>query len=340
MAEDLIKVKDLPIINDYTNIYPEDRVVTTHLANGERQTVAITIDALGRKVLYDAPNSIAVPYNFIRLTEPTSDVGKDGDLYFKIDGELVTETYVKVNGRWISFQVTDNNWRKFLEGQGFDVISYDATSVKAHAFDGNMDVGTVIMPNVTDIYEYAFHGSSIKTMSFPICKFIDKNVFQNCESYVNGSHIDLPVIEEIGNNAFDGFGNNSHIATINISNVTSIGSKAFYTPYFWNDSVSGNLDLPNCTTIGNEAFSSPGSGYPHLKLRKINLPSIVTIGDQAFRSLEGSNIEIHIGPNCTTIGKNILWDRRSYQGTTDIYIYAVTPPSLDTALDKELGVNN
>ena len=335
MAEDLIKVKDLPIISNYEDVLPDDRVVTTHLSGSTRETVAVTIDALGRKVEADAPNSAAVPRNLFGYDDPVAADGRNNDLYFKLmngaTGLVVTSSYIKIDGTWVSFQVTDDNWRRFLEGQGFDVISYDATSVKAHAFENNQLINNVIMPNVTHVYEYAFKGSSLKSMTLPSCVFIGENAFEDCEYYLNGTYIDLPNIEEIGDNAFDGFGNSDHRATINISNVKEVGARAFYHSYFW-DQYSGplTLDLPNCETIGTSAFGAYGDSYPHLNVNRINLPSIVTIGDQAFRAIEGpSNFEIHIGPNCESIGDGIFFWGDFANHTTDMYIEAVNPPTLN-----------
>lgn len=342
MAEDLIKVKDLPIINDYENIYPEDRVVTTHVANNTRQTVAITIDALGRKIEAEAPNSAAVPRNLFGYEDPNNSEGKNSDLYFKLmngaTGTVVTASYIKIDGTWVSFQVTDDNWRRFLEGQGFDVISYDATSVKAHAFEDNQLINNVIMPNVTHVYEYAFKSSSLKSMTLPSCTFIGDNAFDDCRVYLNQTHIDLPNIETIGAYAFNGFGDAAHISTINISNVKTIGHHAFYHPYFWRNKDSGVLDLPNCETIGESAFASYGSARPHVYTKIINLPAIKTIGDQAFRAIEApDDFEMHIGPNCTQIGSVILYMPNITNNKGSIYVYAVEPPELLDGFSMSVG---
>ena len=342
MAEDLIKVKDLPIISNYEDVLPDDRVVTTHLSGSTRETVAVTIDALGRKVEADAPNSSAVPRNLFGYDDPVAADGRNNDLYFKLmngaTGLVVTSSYIKIDGTWVSFQVTDDNWRRFLEGQGFDVISYDATSVKAHAFENNQLINNVIMPNVTHVYEYAFKGSSLKSMTLPSCVFIGDNAFDDCRVYLDQSHIDLPSIETIGNYAFNGFGDADHISTINISNVREIGHHAFYHPYFWRNKQSGVLDLPNCEVIGEQAFGAYGSGRPHMYVQRVNLPSIVIIGPQAFRTLEGpDNFEMHIGPNCETIDGNILFWTEIPNNKGSIYVEAITPPTLVDGFAMSMG---
>lgn len=332
MAEDLIKVKDLPIISNYEDVLPDDRVVTTHLSGSTRETVAVTIDALGRKVEADSPNSAAVPRNLFGYEDPSSSDGRNNDLYFKLmngaTGIVVLASYIKINGRWISFQVTDDNWRRFLEGQGFDVISYDATSVKAHAFDGNTEINNVIMPNVIDIYEYAFRGSSIKSASFPSCKHIYGYAFMNTESWRSGL-IDLPNIDTIGEHAFDNIHPSSVDLRINIENVKTIGARAFYQTSFWKERTPANvLYLPYCTELGESAFASFSSSYG-LEVERVDLPAIVSIGAQAFRYITAKNhsLEFHIGPDCTYIGANIFWDIDS-RVSTDIYVEAVTPPTL------------
>lgn len=342
MAEDLIKIKDFPIIDSYENVNDEDRVVATHVSGSSRQTVAITIAAIGQKIINDSPNSVAISRNYFGYDTPIASDGKNGDLYFKLMGDIpeqvITSTYVKINGEWVSFEVTDDNWRKFLEGQGFDVITYDARSIKAYAFDGNTLINNVIAPNVEAVYEYAFRGSSVKSLSLPKCTYIGEYAFKDCEYYRNGTHIDLPSIETIGEQAFNGFGNTDHRATINISNVKEIGNRAFYFPYFWNNIETGAIDLPNCETIGDESFSAYGSSFPHIVIQKINLPSIKTIGNQAFRCIEApNNFEMHIGPNCTSIGSNILYmpDITNHKG--NIYVEAVTPPTLADGFSTSVG---
>lgn len=341
MAEDLIKVKDLPIISNYEDVLPDDRVVTTHLSGSTRETVAVTIDALGRKVEADAPNSAAVPRNLFGYENPSASDGRNNDLYFKLmngaTGIVVIASYIKINGQWISFQVTDDNWRRFLEGQGFDVISYDATSVKAHAFENNTQINNVIMPNVTHVYEYAFKGSSLKSMTLPSCVFIGENAFENCEVYLDGTHIDLPNVETIGANAFSLFGNADHKSTINISNIKNVGNRAFYHPYFWRDR-DAIITFEKCETIGEQAFAAYGDSYPHLFVKILNLPSIVSIGEQAFRAIDApDDFELHIGPNCKTIGPNILYtpDIRNNKGS--IYVEAITPPTLVDGFSMSMG---
>lgn len=334
MAEDLIKIKDFPIIDEYENINAEDRVVATHVSGSSRQTVAITVNALGQKIVNDAPNSIAIPRNYFGYDDPTSSEGKNGDMYFKLMSgtadKVITSTFVKINGQWISFQVTDDNWRKFLEGQGFDVISYDATSVKAHAFENNQMINNVIMPNVINIYEYAFASSSIKTMSFPKCTYIGDYAFKDCSAIRNGSQISLPAIDTIGAHAFDGFGGSSNRATMDITNVRVIQNHAFYTPgNLWNNMVDGVLDLPNCENIGDHAFASYGD-TGNLRIQKVNLPAIKTIGEQAFRYIQGpNNFEMHIGPNCEFIGSQIFYWVQIPNNKGSIYVEALTPPVLD-----------
>lgn len=346
MAEDLIKIKDFPIIDSYENVNDEDRVVATHVQDSSRQTVAITIAAIAQKIASDAPNSAIVPRTYFGTENPSASDGKNGDMYFKllsgVSSTTISASYIKINGQWVSFQVTDDNWRKFLEGQGFDVVSYDATTVKAFAFKDNTQINNVIMPNVTHVYESAFDSSTIKAATLPKCVFIDKKAFFQCNSWRSGN-IDLPVIDEIGESAFDGVHPDASISlSINIQNVRKVGYRAFYETNFWkNRSPQNELYLPNCTEIGEQAFSSYGSSsYPPF-FKKIDLPAIVTIGRQAFRCVtpgEGNTLEIHIGPNCTYIDEGMLFlGPSSSLYNTDIYVEAVNPPTLVDGFWHELG---
>ena len=333
MANDLVKIKDFPILDNYEDIDTEDRVVATHVAGSSRQTVGITVGALAQKVGSGASGNILIPKTLFGTSDPTAADGNNGDLYFKMitnyDGPAVTSSYVKINGQWVSFQVTDDNWRKFLEGQGFDVVTYDATSIKAHAFENNTLINNVIAPNVESVYEYAFRSCSVKSVYLPKCKLLDDYAFYQSKSYRNGTHIDLPSIETIGDHAFEEFGTTDNRQTINIQNVKTIGERAFYHTYFWKNKQEGILDLPNCESIGGAAFSAYGSSWPHIEIRKINLPAIKTIGSQAFRCIEApNNFEFHIGPNCTYIGDNIFYTPSITNHKGTIYSYAITPPEL------------
>lgn len=335
MADAIVKAKDLPILDEYENISSNDRLVASHVNGSSRQTVGITIGALNDKFINESATSPEIPRNLFGYTDPSNSEGKDGDLYFKVfdgvSGLVVSASYVKMNGVWTTFQVTDDNWRKFLEGQPFDLISYDAKSVKAYAFYQNDMINRAIMPSCEAIYEHAFDDSSITYAYFPNCTLVDEYAFYDCMNWQPG-FFDFHSVETIGQYAFCGCHNNKKDIKIDISNVRTIGERAFYHTDFWmKRSTRNELVLPYCTEIGASAFASYGTGWPCC-FYKVDLPAIETIGDQAFRCVAiystDPYMEFHIGPNCTSIGSNLFYTMSMTEGAVfDIYIEAINPPT-------------
>lgn len=342
MANDLIKIKDFPILDNPEDVNLEDRVVATHTDGSSRQTVGITVGALAEKANSDAGSSPMIPRNLYGSDVPSSSVGNNKDLYFRVqdlgNGPVITGSYIKLNDAWVSFQVTDDNWRRFLEGQGFDLISYNLTSVKAHAFENNTEINNVILPVCTHIYEYAFKSSSITSLSIPNIKYIGDHALEDLH-YLSGV-IDLSSLEEIGVNGFA-----SGIYTSNppdftftgdFSHLKTVRENGFYQNYskFFIETSNGEkvLNLPVCETIEYQGF---GTYYSNLSKRfdKILLPKIKTMGDRAFRymtrNLPSGYIEFHIGPDCTYIGSAIFFDMVSTMfQQIDLYCEAVEPPTL------------
>ena len=342
MANDLIKIKDFPILDNPEDVNLEDRVVATHTDGSSRQTVGITVGALAEKANSDANNSTMIPRNLYGSDAPSSSTGNNKDLYFRVqdlgNGPVITGSYIKLNGTWVSFQVTDDNWRKFLEGQGFDLISYNLTSVKAHAVENNTEINNVILPVCTHIYEYGFKSSSITSLSIPNIKYIGDHALEDLH-YLSGV-IDLSSLEEIG---VDGFSSGIYASnppnftfTGDFSHLKTVRERGFYQNYsqFFIGASAGEkvLNLPVCETIEELGF---GTYYSNLSkcFDKILLPSIKTIGTRAFRyiarNLKDRYLEFHIGPNCTYIGNLIFYDVVSTTFTNmDIYCEATTPPTL------------
>lgn len=344
MANDLIKIKDFPILDNPQDVNLDDRVVATHTDGSSRQTVGITVGALAEKANSDASSSPMIPRNLYGSDVPSSSQGNNNDLYFRVqdlgNGPVITGSYIKLNGAWVSFQVTDDNWRKFLEGQGFDLISYNLTSVKPHAFENNTEINNVILPVCTHIYEYGFKSSHIISLSIPNIKYIGDHALEDLQ-YLGGV-VDLSSLEEVGNWGFAGPGTpyTGIVPTFDItgdfSNLKTVRDYGFYQNYapFFRGTSAGEkvLNLPLCETIGEQGF---GTYYSQLSKRfdKILLPSIKTIGTRAFRyigrNLTDRYLEFHIGPNCTYIGNAIFYDTNASTFTNmDIYCEAIAPPTL------------
>lgn len=342
MANDLIKIKDFPILDNPEDVNLEDRVVATHTDGSSRQTVGITVGALAEKANSDAGSSPMIPRNLYGSDVPSSSVGNNKDLYFRVqdlgNGPVITGSYIKLNDAWVSFQVTDDNWRKFLEGQGFDLISYNLTSVKAHAFENNTEIGNVILPVCTHIYEYAFKSSSVTLLSIPNIKYIGDRALDDLNNL--SGVIDLSMLEEIGEYGFSGTTSTASrpvfTFTGDFSHLKTVRDHAFWQNYaqFFIGASNGEkvLNLPVCESIGYEAFGTYYSNYSKV-FDKILLPKIKTIDDRAFRyitrNLPSGYIEFHIGPDCTYIGTSIFYDMvNSMFQQLDIYCEAIEPPTL------------
>lgn len=348
MANDLIKIKDFPILDNPEDVNLEDRVVATHTDGSSRQTVGITVGALAEKANSDAGSSPMIPRNLYGTDIPSSSIGNNKDLYFRVqdlgNGPVITGSYIKLNDAWVSFQVTDDNWKKFLTGQGFDLISYDLESVKAHAFENNTEINNVILPVCTHFYEYAFKSSSITSLSIPSIKYIGDHALEDLK-YLSGV-IDLSSLEEIGVNGFAGPGTPytsifpEYTITGDFSHLKTVRENGFYQNYadFFIGSSNGEkvLNLPVCETIEYQGFGAYYSVFSK-QFDKILLPKIKTIGDRAFRyitrNLPSGYIEVHIGPDCTYIGSAIFYDMTSSMfQQLDLYCEAIEPPTLANRL--------
>ena len=91
------------------------------------------------------------------------------------------------------------------------------------------------------------------------------NAFRNCSSLTS---IDLPNVTSIGSYAFDSC---SSLTSIYLPKVTSIDSNAFY----YCSSLT-SIDVSNVTSIGSNAFDSCSS------LTSIDLSNVTSIGRNAF----------------------------------------------------------
>lgn len=351
MAENnTIRTKELPIVSLDVEISTDDRVVATHVVDeNTRETVGITVGALRDKFLADATGTSLFPRNIFDTVDPTSDVGNDGDLYFKTNSGFIESAYFKMNGEWYPFNISDDNWNKFLNGEAFDVISM-SKSVKAHAFENNSLLRRVIMPECENVYEYAFNGSSIRELSMPKLERAWEYSFANTSNWVTNTTLDLPALKTIDNNAFSGIYLEGNSIRMNIENVETIGTAAFYEsnaiiflpfegPYY-------DLILPKCTSIGDNAFSCFYS-YRSQAFHNIILDSIETIGDSVFyrnrfTADANNHSTVRFGPNISSIGSNIFsttsdigprgtdptYGHNIYGAWIDMYIEAINPPSL------------
>jgi hypothetical protein len=186
--------------------------------------------------------------------------------------------------------------------QGFtylkEVRAADLTRLGGYTFTLCPSLATVILPEVTDIGQFAFQGcgslysiasstdrllsvmyplklETIGSSAFKDCgsltnlpdaKNIGANAFQNCSGYVG--NIILSNAVSIGGSAFNGC---TGLTGVTVSNAEEIGASAF----------TGCRDLATVTlskaeTIGANAFQNCTS------LATVSLPEAETIGNSAF----------------------------------------------------------
>ena len=195
----------------------------------------------------------------------------------------------------------------------------------------------IIVPECITIEDGAFRSSTLAAGDFSSVTTIGDYSFYNCDSVYADTVLEFPSIKEIGAHAFDSAGVNNG-AYINFFNVETLGEKAFYNSYYLKN-IGDTLNLPNCKTINKQALAGYAS-VDGFYASYIYLPSIVSIGEQAFRGIVPSNrhFEMHIGPNCTSIGDNILFFGTVYDALVrDFYIEAINPPALASPFETSVG---
>ena len=101
MAVEVVQVKDLPIITKEVDINLDDRVVVSHLFDvNTRASTSMTMKAFIDKMLHDIADGI-VNKRLHGATDPSSELGTNGDLYFKLVDGTITATFVKYEGEWV-----------------------------------------------------------------------------------------------------------------------------------------------------------------------------------------------------------------------------------------------
>ena len=373
MASDVVKTKELPVVDQYTDVSLDDRVVASHIIEGEeRETVAITVGALGEKFLSEANTTNLFPRNYFGTTVPSDDFGNNGDLYFLIVNNTIDTGYYKMNDSWKSFKLGDG-WDGFLSGTAFDLVSkaetIDNTAVK-NVFQGNTLLRKVVMPKCKTVPANTFKGSYITYLSMPEVETIGDSAFQNTthwERNTPDTPMELKKLKTIGDNAFDYFRiTDSKPIYMDISNVEDIGDFAFWSGVSFiimpieTVEVSGqtitrtNIILPKCKTIGEKAFGTDVTTNMR-QVHYITLERIESIDDDAFVycefewATESDHARIIFGSHITHIGTRILREARKtgdrgadpvytgqgniYGANLDMYVKATTPPTLDGLFD-------
>ena len=370
MASDVVRTKELPVVDQYTDVSLDDRVVASHIIEGEeRETVAITVGALGEKFLSEANTSTLFPRNYFGTTPPSDDFGNNGDLYFMVSNNMIDTGYYKMNDSWKPFKLGDG-WDGFLSGSAFDLVSnaltIDNTAIK-NVFQYSTLLRKVVMPKCKTVPANTFRNSSIRTLNMPEVETIGDNAFHSTSQWdenTPNTRIKLPKLKTIGSNSFNRMRiSDGSPVYMDISNVETIGTGAFYegtsprfTEYEESDNRHFDLNFPKCKNIGSDAFGAYYSQFSRV-VNDIILEKIEVMGSSAFRRCQflyatsSSHSKIIFGEHINTIGTTIFIDAQStgsrgedplYPGTyiyganIDMYIRAVTPPTLDGCFDYKV----
>lgn len=169
------------------------------------------------------------------------------------------------------------------------------TSIGSDAFNGLslIEIESLSLPNLTSsIGANAFKGVKIKEISslgsitslpstdYSYSTFGDKSVLEK---------VVLPsILKNIGNNSFYGY---TALAEINLENVTTMGTAAFYGC----TSLSSVIDISNVTILNNSTFENCSSLETVLFSE-----NITSIGNKCFNNCSKLAIDVNL-PNLTTL---------------------------------------
>ena len=166
--------------------------------------------------------------------------------------------------------------------------------------------------NWSDVVELAISGhlndadmayfSRMQNMTKLDLSQVDISEVSGCEGLSVLQTVVLPEsATKIADNAFSGC---SSLSTINLDQVTEIGSSSFYRCY----NLTDTLTLPNLTTVGASAFFYCDG------LIKVAFPNVRILGEEAFGYCS-KLLSVSI-PNCTDLGSSSFSDCSSLTSVT------------------------
>ena len=167
-------------------------------------------------------------------------------------------------------------------------------SIGNDAFDGCSALTSVVLPSSLEtIGSKAFyHCSALANMNFPSSLVtIGNYAFEECRS-LEGDVV-VPLLTSLGAISFY----KTNISSFSADILTSIPNKAYDKGVFQNCTNLRTLNLPNIITIGSNAF------YGCTALESVNFSETLTnIGNSAFNGCTSLEIEDLSLPNLETIG--------------------------------------
>jgi hypothetical protein len=174
---------------------------------------------------------------------------------------LLTVVYLDIDGDTIGGQ-TFANAAKLTT---VDASASDIHIVEAYAFYKCQALITILLPDVTDIYNGAFAlNVALTTVSWPVLKAAGVASFVGCSNLTTFSAF---LLENIGMAAFACC---KSLVTLTLPSVITIGIDAFY-----QCTNMSTVLLPNVVSIGQMAFKST-------RLVNVSLPAVEYLGYGAF----------------------------------------------------------
>lgn len=175
-----------------------------------------------------------------------------------------------------------NNW--LLK----EINSEGVSRIGTKAFQYSTTLNKLYLPNVADMFDYAFANSSIKDIYCP-------ELVETATSIFESSNIETFTANKLRYVAQYMFSNCSSLTYVSMTNATTIFHNAF--------SCCKNLevvDIPQVMNIYDSAFMNC------YKLQIDSLPELVNIGHSAFRECD-SIVEMHL-PKLESIGTKTFSD--------------------------------
>lgn len=246
------------------------------------------------------------------------------DTDFLMD-ELVNleELIIAGNGRIDSrdshnIQTANNKITDFNGFGSLRMLQIDtATIVGECAFEDDINIESIILPEVTNIGMYAFAGMEALTyVEMPKLNTIAEAAFQ----YSVIESASLPNVELIGDEAFESC---NQLISADFPKVVSVGECAFY-----NNTALTDLNMPLLEEVGEEAF------YNCDALTEVELLTVEVIEESAFADCE--NLTVLRTPNLQEIGYQAFYQSNQL---SSLYLGIIVPSVETDAFEETPSLN-
>lgn len=205
----------------------------------------------------------------------------------------------------------------------------DVTRIGEETFSGCAKLSKVSIPKLEEMGVGAFGNTfSLTEVSFPKLKKVPAGAFYSQDAssgqtvfYGILAKVDLPAVEEIGEDAFQSC---HHLTTIDLPNLKKLGEKAFASCL-----VLNNIHFDNIEVIPTSAF------YSCNKLQNFSFNKAKIIGDGAFGYSYIEDIKDELFPQVTEIGRNAF--KENIRVHSEGQVTGLTTVSLSKVTDVKDG---